>query len=39
MFRRTLLYVAVSGVGIISGAIFAQIFILGITIKNDEGCY
>ncbi len=37
LFRRTSLVGAVFGLGIIIGAIFAHIFILGIEVQNDGG--
>ncbi|MCF6223400.1 MAG: DoxX family protein [Flavobacteriaceae bacterium] len=37
LFRKTSLVGAVFGLGIIIGAIFAHIFILGIEVQNDGG--
>lgn len=37
MFRRTALFGAILGLGIISGAIFSHLFILGIEVQNDGG--
>lgn len=37
LFRRTSLVGAIFGLGIIIGAIFAHIFILGIEVQNDGG--
>lgn len=37
LFRKTSLIGAILGVGIISGAIFLHLFVLGIEVQNDNG--
>ncbi len=37
IFRRTSVYGAILGMGIISGAILSHLFVLGIVVENDGG--
>ncbi len=37
LFRRTAIYGAVAGLGIISGAILSHLLVLGIEVKGDGG--
>ncbi len=37
LFKRTSLFGAILGLGVISGAIFSHIFVLGIEVQDDGG--
>jgi hypothetical protein len=37
VFRKTSIFGAILGIGVIAGAIFAHIFIIGIEVQNDKG--
>ena len=37
VFRKTSMLGALLGIGVIAGAIFAHIFIIGIVVQNDKG--